>query len=407
MIAALAALAVAALAGLALGGGAPRPYGAGPVRGHVLRIYASQPLQGALAGQGRDIVRAEELALAQAGGRVRRWRIAYTPLDDASPASGLWAPGLVATNARTATQDPATIAYLGDMDTGASAVSIPILNEQGILQVSPLDGTAGLTRHRGVNPAEPDKYYPARHRNFVRLVPPDDLQAGALLALMRARGVHSVYVVDDETLYGETLALALRRAAPAYGIVVVQSAGVDPAGLNPSAIAAGLAASGAGAFAFAGGFASALVPALYDAVHAAAPRMPLFATGALAVPAFARALGAAGPRTWLTAPWLPEAAYPTTARQFYAYFRARYGAAPAPAAIYGYEAMRLVLAAIRRAKRHGNDRGAVIAAAFGVRHRRSPLGTYSVHHDGDVTLRLFGAYRVRGGRLAFVGALAG
>ena len=44
---------------------------------------------------------------------------------------------MTAGNAKTAAQDPSTIAYLGDLDSGATAVSLPLINAAGILQVSP------------------------------------------------------------------------------------------------------------------------------------------------------------------------------------------------------------------------------------------------------------------------------
>ena len=42
-------------------------------------------------------------------------------------------------NARKAVGDDKAIAYLGEFNSGASAISIPLLNEAGILQVSPVE----------------------------------------------------------------------------------------------------------------------------------------------------------------------------------------------------------------------------------------------------------------------------
>jgi ABC-type branched-subunit amino acid transport system substrate-binding protein len=68
-------------------------------------------------------------------------------------------------------------------------------------------------------------------------------------------------------------------------------------------------------------------------------------------------------------------------------------------AVYGYEAMRLVLGAIRRAGAHGNDRAAVTRAAFGAAGRDSPLGPYAIDVAGDTSLHAFAVYAIRGGRL--------
>src|SRR4051794_14377660 len=118
--------------------------GGGTVDGDVMRIYSSQPLSGRLGDQAQAIVRGQRMALADAGGRVGKRRVELIALDDADRKTGTWDPGLVSANARKAAQDDKTIAYLGEMDTGASAVSIPILNETAILAVSPTDTVVGF-----------------------------------------------------------------------------------------------------------------------------------------------------------------------------------------------------------------------------------------------------------------------
>jgi branched-chain amino acid transport system substrate-binding protein len=370
------------------------------VHGPLLRVYSSQPLVGPLADQGRDMVRAEQLALTEVRDRLGRWRIAYSALNNASPETGRWDPGVVSANARRAVQDPTTIAYLGEMDTGASAVSIPILNDREILQASPTDGVASFTRLRGGAPGEPDKYYPSDHRNFLRLVPADDLQAAALLQVMREAGVRRLYVLDDEGLYGERLGLAVARGAPAAGILLVKTRAIDPRTADPADVAADASTAGVDALLWAGGLSDS-VPPLLDAVHTAAPGMRLFGPSALADAAFAAHLGPAAPRIRLVAPWPPLRAMPY-AQDFARRFRARYGADPAPTAVYGYEAMRVVLAAIRRAGEKGNDRPAVTRAAFAPPPPGSPLGPYSIDPRGDTSQRTFAAYAVRGRRLAFL-----
>jgi branched-chain amino acid transport system substrate-binding protein len=74
---------------------------------------------------------------------------------------------------------------------------------------------------------------------------------------------------------------------------------------------------------------------------------------------------------------------------------------PDPYAAYGYEAMRVVLGAIRRARRHANERRRVSRAVFGLKRPDSVVGPYTIGRLGDSTLRSFGAYRIRRGRLAF------
>src|SRR5712692_678338 len=150
------ALAAALVVGGCGGGGAPQPP---VVPGRVLHVYTSLPFQGDLAGRARDTYDAERLALAETGARAGRYRVRLLPLDASTLDAGRWDPNQVIANARRATQDPRTIAYIGELDTGASAVSIPVLDQKGILQVSPADGLAGLTRREGATRGEPEKYY--------------------------------------------------------------------------------------------------------------------------------------------------------------------------------------------------------------------------------------------------------
>ena len=76
------------------------------------------------------------------------------------PRTGVWDPGLTAADAKAAAQDKTTIAYLGDYDSGASAISLPLVNAAGILQISPASPYVGLTSARDAGQDEPDRFYP-------------------------------------------------------------------------------------------------------------------------------------------------------------------------------------------------------------------------------------------------------
>lgn len=392
-----------ALAALALAGCGAEGTGGESVSGDVLRVYSSQPLRGPQGPHGQAIVRGQRLALEQARGRAGRWRIDYRALNDADPATGTWEPGLVSANARRAAQDEKTIAYLGEMGTGASAVAIPILNETGILELSPTDSVIGFTREAGANPGEPEKYYPTRERNFARLAPPDHVQAAALLSLMQDAEVSRVFVAHDQNLYGHGVARAVLRGARTRGIEVAELRALDLENAEPAQVAAEVGESRAGAFLYAGEAVPG-VPALYDAVARAAPRARLLGTYTQANEAFARAV-AAGTSVVATAPWLDLDDYPAAARRAARRYERRHGEPmPAPA-LYGYESMALVLDAIRRAGESGNDRGRVIDEVMETRNRSSVLGSYSVDANGDSTIRVYGAYRVRDGELSFLRVL--
>jgi branched-chain amino acid transport system substrate-binding protein len=399
-LAAPALLAVLALTGCTPGAGA----GGDSVSGDVLRIYSSQPLRGPLSEQATAIVRGERLALQDAGGRVGKWRVQLRVLNDAGPVEGTWEPGLVSANARRAAQDDKTIAYLGEMSTGASAIAIPILNETGVLEVSPTDSVTGFTREAGANPGEPDKYYPTRDENFARLVPPDDVQSAALLGVLQDERAKKLFVLHDQRLYGQGIARAVARGARAKGITVVKVQGTElEDGTDLPGLAAEVAASGADAFLYAGE-PGPQVPQLYDAVAQALPKAKLLGTYTQANQAFA---GALSPRATVvaTAPWLGLKSYPPAARRVAERYERRYGEPMPTVALYGYEAMAVVLDAIRRARGDGNDRAKLIDELLDTRNRSSVLGTYAFDRNGDVGTKVYGAWRVSEGRASFARVL--
>jgi ABC-type branched-subunit amino acid transport system substrate-binding protein len=88
-------------------------------------------------------------------------------------------------------------------------------------------------------------------------------------------------------------------------------------------------------------------------------------------------------------------------------YRATFGEAAPPAALYGYETMRSVLAAIDRAGAHGNDRAAVIRSYFATRVRQSVLGPYAIGPSGDTTANTYAGFAVEDGRLRFDRLLQG
>ena len=138
------------------GGGTSEECGGGS-----LTVYSSLPLQGASRPQSEDVIRGIELALKQKGGKCGDFTINYKSLDDATAAAGKWEAGQTSANARKVAQDDTAIAYIGEFNSGASAISIPITNEAGILHVSPSNTALGLTKGgAGAEPGEPDKYYP-------------------------------------------------------------------------------------------------------------------------------------------------------------------------------------------------------------------------------------------------------
>jgi branched-chain amino acid transport system substrate-binding protein len=192
----------------------------------TVEIYSSLPESGPDAARSRQIETGIEFALKQAHHRSGTFQVRATPLCDTTPparhrshaptsrdkvgsgshtasrkCTGNWNPTAAADNAETAAKNPETVAYIGDLNSGATALSLPILNQAGIVQITPGSGYPGLTdsvpvsKPKGVQitlPGEPGRYYPRGlgpdQRTLLRMIPNDLVQASAELYVLKRAG---------------------------------------------------------------------------------------------------------------------------------------------------------------------------------------------------------------------------
>lgn len=397
-----ALLAITSLAACG-GGDESAQVGTGP---QALTVYSSVPRQGGARARSEELINGEKLALARSDGRVGPFTIKYVVLDNADPATGRWDRLLTAGNARKVVQDRTAIAYIGDLDSAASAISIPVLNLVGLLQVSPASTAVGLTRGTGEK-GEPDKYYPSGRRTFGRIVPTDAVQARAQVAYQVDKGCAATFVLDDGTAYGADLARRVAADAKAGHLTIAGDATIDPQAADYRALGDEIRTAGADCVFF-GGSAGDNTARLFKDLYDAIPAVRLFGSNGLADDAFARSLGRAVERVvFITDAPLSTNLYGVAGRRFIKDYRAAFGAEPGRWAAYGYEAMSVVLDAIKRAGAKGNDRQAVVDAFFATEDRNSVLGRYSIDRNGDTTRTTFGGYRIIDGRLVFDRELKG
>jgi branched-chain amino acid transport system substrate-binding protein len=384
-----AILGVAALA-LAVGGCAGGD--SGEVGGETLTVYVSSPLHGARTAEGRAIVNGAKLALDEAGGRVGPLRVRAVYLDDTE--GGRWSLARSAGNARRAAQDVTAIGYLGDLDSGATRASLPITNQAEMVQISPGSTAVDLTRLPPVGGADPDRYRPSGKQTFARVVPADDVQARAAALWAMRLGLTRIEAISGGSDFGQIMVDEFTAAAHRLGMKVVRARGGQ--GLRPSL---GSAAGGIDG-AYYGGT-SGPATAAFRASAAARPDLQVLGSDALLDPAFLRAAAQVANRLHLTSPFLDPSLLPPVGQRFLRAYRGRFGLPANPAAAYGYEAMALLLGAIRRAGGDGDQRSAVTDQVLSTRDRHSVLGTYSIDGNGDTTLDAVSGYRIADGLPVF------
>ena len=388
-------------------GGGGGESGSADISGSTVTIYSSLPLQGGSRDNALAVNKGAELALKEQGGKVGNYTVKFEKLDDSTASAGKWEPNQTQQNARKAVADKTTVAYLGEFNSGASALSIPTTNRAGILQVSPANTAIGLTKADPADPGTPDKYYPTKKRTYGRVVPPDTVQAAAQVTIWKENGCKKVFIVNDKEVYGEGLATAAEKAAGEQGIEIAGNEGYDPKAGNYRSLAGKIASSGADCF-----FGSIITDnngvQLFTDIANGAKNIKLFGPDGVADEAFTGKDGlspAIAKRTLITVATLDPENYPPEGKKFFEDYEKQTGdKTPAPYSIYGYEGMSVILDSLKRAADANGgklSRQAVIDQFFSTKGRQSVLGTYDVDKDGDTTLTDYGLYKIENAEPVF------
>jgi branched-chain amino acid transport system substrate-binding protein len=314
-----------------------------------------------------------------------------------------WDPADAEAAASNAVQNGGAIAMIGDFDSAATATSLPMTNQDNLLQVSPASPYIGLTDPSPFDDkGEPGSYYynPGTH-TFARLVPTDAQEARATVAYMRSLGVRRVFAITDTApfaSYDSVIATMVAADARRSGIALAGSAQVNSSTSAPdtgySSLAQAIMTSDADAV-IVGAAPDPGIEALWQELFTQVPHIKLFAPSTLATNPFLNAIGNAASATYVTSPILPLPEYgPQAQRVLSAYRRANDGKQPTAWSLYGYEAMESILAAIVRAARHGqaSNRLAVARAYFQLGYRHSVIGGYRITGRGDTSRSRFVGY---------------
>jgi branched-chain amino acid transport system substrate-binding protein len=369
------------------------------VKGDTVVVYSSLPASGVSAPAARAVAAGERLALKDARGRAGALRVRLVELDAARAGEGPWSPERVNANAERAADDPKAIAYLGELGYGASAVSVPVTNDARLLQVSPADTLTSLTQTPiGRARAGPDRYYPSGERSFARLVPNDDLLAETLLELAGRTGAQRMAVLFDGDIYSRELAGQLVAIGRRDGPQPVRAEEYRGRADEIPDIVRDLAEARPDVVVYAG-IANSNTGPLMAQIDQRLPGVPLFATAGVLDRDPGRPIPAAPARVWALAPMPPARELSPRGKRVLARLAARHPDAVRSEALYGYEAMRLILDAIRAG---GPDRERVRRAGISLRTRRSVLGSYTLRATGDIDGGRFALWALRDGRFRFV-----
>lgn len=406
MLAVLTLVVFVALAACQPGGGV------GGTSACNIKVVSSLPEQGGAKAQTDTMVNTIKQALEDHGAKTKdgKCAIEFLHWDDASAALGQWDPAVETANANKAVADSQVMAYLGTYNSGAAKLSIPILNQAGpLVMVSPANTYPGLTKKAGAAEGEPEKYYPTGVRNYARVVPADDIQGAVGARWFKDLGMKTVYILDDQQLYGKGVADVFEAEAKKIGLDVKGHEGIDTKATDYSALATKIANLGVDGV-YIGAIESNHPGLVLKALRAAGWKGNFMGPDGIFTTSVVQEAGADAEGMYATAGGLPPTeiakASPEGQKWLDAY-KAKFKADPEFYATYSYESMNVILAALDKCSAAGTvTRKCVRDTVFATKDFKGMLGApWSFDENGDTTLSTMSANIVKDGKWTFISPL--
>jgi branched-chain amino acid transport system substrate-binding protein len=349
----------------------------------TIKIVSSLPRTGSAQQQTDTMVNGVKMALEEAGYKAGNFKIEFEDMDDATAAQGEWTAEAEQANARKAAADPDVMVYIGPYNSGAAKQSMPILNRAGLLMISPANTSVGLTKPGLGQPGEPDIYRPTGKKNYTRVVPADDLQGSCAAEWAKDMGVKKVYILDDNQVYGKGLADVFRQRCEELEIDVLGQDSIDSKAQEFRSKMTSIKALKPDLI-FYGGTTQTKGGQICKDMVAAGLTAKLMVPDGCMENAFIKAAGPenANGRVYVTFGGVPPENQVGKGKEFVEKYQAKYGKMPEAYSIYGYEAAKVALEAIRQAGK--KDRAAIVSAAFAIKDFPGALGTWSCDVNCDL-----------------------
>jgi branched-chain amino acid transport system substrate-binding protein len=326
----------------------------------------------------------------KAGGRT----LGYQACDDSSPQQAGGTVSQCAANAKAYVADPSVIGVIGTWSSKCAAAELPILDSAPggpLALVSPTNTNVGLTHAgAGTDPGEPGRYYPKGVRDFVRLLPADDVQGRADAVLARRLGAHDVYVLDDSSGYGLSVAGAFRSTAHRLGLSLAGTAAWDPTQKQFSSLVMRVKASGADDVFLAGSGCSSCYTLLAELRAALGAKAALLTSDGFSFTGrLPKKIGAEAEGSYFSAPGIPLARLSPLGQEIARTFGL--GCLECGGPPYAAEAAEVLLDAIARSD---GSRMSVTHALFDTHIRNGILGNFGFDRSGDSTFNPILIFRV-------------
>ncbi len=174
----------------------------------TIKIASQSPLSGPQSQFGTNARNGAELAIEQIGEQIGFSDIQFAPSDDQAQEP------IGAANASTIAADQQIMCVVGHVNSGVALAALPTYRDANLVMISPAN----------TNPRITEDFDGTAYR----LVGRDDVQGVVAADFAKdTAGAQSVYVLHDQTAYGEGLATVFRDHAEEIGLTVAGFAGTQ------------------------------------------------------------------------------------------------------------------------------------------------------------------------------------
>ncbi len=299
-----------------------------PAAGGIIKIASQSPLSGPQSVLGTAIRNGAQLGLEQFGTALSDlgFTVSIAPYDDqATPDTGV-------ANANQIVSDSDVLCMVGHLNSGVMIPSMEVYHTAGLAAVSPAN----------TNPLVTTTGYP----EINRIVGRDDVQGvvGAEYAFNEL-GLSSVYILHDQTAYGQGIAEFFRQQAETLGMTVLGFEGSEEQA-NFSSVITPIIAANPELVYFGGIYSQGGL--LLKQLRESGVEAAFIGPDGLDSSEMANLAGAAVEGMYFTTTAGPLSLFPQAA-QFITDYEARFGEQVQPYAAEGYDAMKICLLGIQAA----------------------------------------------------------
>ena len=357
-----------------------------------VKIVTSMPRTGSAQSQTDAIVNGIQMAIDDYGGEIAGMQLQHVDMDDATASGGRWDAGMEMDNARQAIADKDVMVFIGPYNSGAAKVSMPLLNEAGLLQISPAATWPGLTKKvpGDEKSGEPDIYRKSGKITFCRVCPTDDTQ-GPLTAEFVAKVLKAktVFILDDKELYGAGIAGLFHKRCDALGIKVLGHENIVPKQSNYQATIRSIMPQKPDVL-YLGATSQSGAPQIAIDMKGLGLNCPLIVPDGCYEKAFIDGAGADTFKALTCYATIggkdPSQMTTGAGAEFVKKYKEKYKTDPEAYAVYGYEAAKVFLEAVKKVGT--KDREAIRKAVLETKDfDKGALGKWSFNADGDTTLQ--------------------